>query len=362
VTAAAAAEAMRWENGVLVLLDQTKLPTQIEYIRCDSFRRVAEAIKRLEVRGAPAIGIAAAYAMALAAQEAALFAKTKNTKDNDAFWDLLYSAARELKSTRPTAVNLSWAVTKMLTAAETAKAAATPDGLAALLKKIADDLAATDREVNKKIAANGAAIFRNRKMSFLTHCNTGALATAAVGTALGVIVAVGEQGNVVNVFVDETRPLLQGARLTAWELSQLGIPVTLITDNTAGWVMKQGKVDAVIVGADRIAQNGDTANKIGTYSLAVLAMEHKIPFYVAAPVSTFDFSLPSGGSIPIEERAPEEVTVLNGKRIAPCDVRVYNPAFDITPHDLITGIITEEGVLSPPFSAAIAQLKRKSEA
>ena len=341
-------DTMRWSNNCLSLLNQTLLPNTLEYIECHNWQRVAEAIKRLEVRGAPAIGAAAAFALVLAARGLA---------------DLPAAACRlqlaviadELRQTRPTAVNLFWAIDQMMAVAEQMPAQADTAAMIVALEQMALGIAETDKAVNEKMAEYGAGLF-TAPTAVLTHCNAGALATVATGTALGVIRKAWEQGNITQVFADETRPLLQGARLTAWELMQDQIPVTLITDNMAGWVMKNNMVQAVIVGADRIALNGDVANKIGTYGVAVLAKEHGIPFYVAAPSSTFDFAIASGVDIPIEERCATEVTSLGGNQIAPKGIKVFNPAFDVTPQQLITAIVTEHGILRAPYGQAISQL------
>ena len=340
---------MKWNKNALLLLDQTKLPVEVSYISCESYRRVGLAIEVLEVRGAPAIGAAAAYAFVLAGQE---FAEAEES----AFLEQMKDAAAYLRSTRPTAVNLFWALDRMDECFRQNFKKPRALLLEALLEA-AENIAAQDKAVNHKMAEHGAVLFR-KPMTILTHCNAGALATVAWGTALGVIRQAYKEGHVKRVFADETRPLLQGARLTAFELQQDGIPVTLITDNMAGWCMKQGKIDAVIVGADRIAANGDTANKIGTYSVAVLAKAHGIPFYVAAPASTFDFSLQDGTKIPIEERNKDEVTHIQGVQSAPLDIDVFNPAFDVTPNEYITGIITEYGVFSGDYTTAIQNLKK----
>jgi len=336
-----------WSQDGLQLLNQTLLPSRTEYIFCSDYRRVADAIRRLEVRGAPAIGVAAAFAMVLGAREASA----------GDFLPTLRTIAKELKKTRPTAVNLFWAIDRMLAVASRYEATEKNEVLA-VLEAEALAIAEEDRTVNQKIAKYGADLFRS-EISILTHCNAGALATVAFGTALGIIRQAWEEGKISRVFADETRPLLQGARLTTWEMMQEGIPVTLITDSMAGWVMKKRMVDAVIVGADRIALNGDVANKIGTYSVAILAKEHNIPFYVAAPVATFDFSIKSGEDIIIEERSSREVTSFGGVDTAPSGVDVFNPAFDVTPNSLVTAIITEHGVIRPPYAAEILQLNDK---
>jgi len=341
-------QSLAWNGQCLQLLDQTALPVKTEYFACHDYRRVAEAIRRLEVRGAPAIGAAAAFGIVLGARELA-----ENHSD---FWPGLLAVADELRQTRPTAVNLFWAIDRMMAVASRYSPLFSPEETLLALEAEAVAVAAEDEQSNRLMAGHGAKLF-TEKTAVLTHCNAGALATVAFGTALGIIRQAWAEGKISRVFADETRPLLQGARLTAWELMQEGIPVTLITDNMAGWVMKRQMVQAVIVGADRITLNGDVANKIGTYSVAVLAKEHGIPFYVAAPLSTFDFSIKSGEDIPIEERGDQEVTCLGGVRIAPEGVDVFNPAFDVTPHALITAIVTEAGVLLPPFDEKIAKIR-----
>lgn len=340
-------EAIRVSRGKIAFLDQRRLPLEITYIECTDWQKVASAIKDMVVRGAPAIGAAAAYGMALAA------ASLKHL-DWEHFLAGLAEAAKGLKATRPTAVNLSWAVERMLNAAR-AQGGRNPQQAAEMLWEAAERIAAEDIAVNKKIGANGAKLLP-QEVRILTHCNAGALATVGYGTALGVIRSAVAAGKKVSVFADETRPYLQGARLTAWELMQDNIPVTLIADNMAGYLMQKGAVDAVLVGADRIAANGDVANKIGTYSLAVLARAHGLPFYVAAPLSTFDLTLATGDDIPIEERAAAELTEIAGVRIAPENVAVYNPAFDVTPASLITAIITEAGVIAEPTAEKIKSL------
>ena len=345
-----ALESLRWREGALILLDQTQLPLLESYIECRDYRRVADAIRRLEVRGAPAIGAAASYGLVLGAMEALKNGQTLETQ--------LPIIAATLKSTRPTAVNLFWAINRMMGVFERTRSILSEADILLLLEIEAEAIASEDRQGNEKIAQYGAALFR-QPVSILTHCNAGALATVAVGTALGVIHKAWQEGHVTGVYADETRPLLQGARLTAFELSRQGIPVTLITDNMAAWVMKTGRVQAVIVGADRIACNGDVANKIGTYGLAVLAQAHHIPFYVAAPLSTFDFSISDGSKIPIEERHPDEIFSFGGVRTAPLGINAFNPAFDVTPAALVTAIITEAGVLKAPYGSAIEQLSNK---
>lgn len=342
-------EAIRWlpDEECLELLDQTKLPAEITYIKCDDYRAVASAIKCLAVRGAPAIGAAAAYGLVLAAGRI-----KANSKEE--FLAGVGAAARELNATRPTAVNLSWALTRLLKKAQDAHTE-DPEALKGVLLAEAHDIFREDLSGNHRIGVYGQS-FIPREGRVLTHCNAGALATAGYGTALGVIRAARDAGKKVSVYAGETRPLLQGARLTALELLQDNIPVTLITDNMAGFLMAQGKVDLVITGADRIAANGDVANKIGTYGLAVMAKAHDIPFYVAAPVSTVDLSLASGDDIPIEERDYTEVTHHGGRPLAPAGVKVWNPAFDVTPNSLVTAIITDRGVVRPPYSENLKKI------
>jgi methylthioribose-1-phosphate isomerase len=303
-------------------------------VDCRDYQAVAKAIRDMIVRGAPAIGVSAAYGMVLAAQAGA---------------DLV-QAAKELQSTRPTAVNLRWALQQMLQTAQCAKGP-----VATHLEEQANQMAAQDVTVNQAIGRFGAELVPDGAR-ILTHCNAGALATVGYGTALGVIRAAVEQGKQVRVYADETRPYLQGSRLTTFELMQDNIPVTLITDSMAGFLMAKGQVDMVVVGADRVTANGDVANKIGTYSLALLAKEHGLPFYIACPLSTLDLSLTSGDQIPIEERPIREVTHVGGMQIAPTGVEVWNPAFDVTPHRLVTGLITEKGVIYPPYSPALRRL------
>ena len=332
---------IRWERSRLLLLDQSLLPVEERMREYTRWQDVADAIRTLVVRGAPAIGCAAAFGVALAAQQSA-------ARDADGLLADLEEAIKGLAITRPTAVNLFWALDRMRGVAEAHRASAVP---ALKERLLAEAQAILDEDVagNRSLGAHGAALVPARAR-ILTHCNAGALATAGYGTALGVIRAAHEQGRVALVWVDETRPVMQGSRLTAWELVKDGIPHRLISDVAAGLVMKRGDVDLVIVGADRIAANGDTANKIGTYSVAVLARRHDIPFYVAAPFSTIDASIPSGEAIPIEERDVEEVRRAGGRLTAPAETRVYNPAFDVTPAELIAGIITERGVFRSPYA------------
>lgn len=339
--------AIVWQDGVLKLLDQRRLPLEIIYLDCQDHGAVAEAIKKMVVRGAPAIGAAAAYGLVLAAR---VYADCPENLPFDQFKQQLASAAVELRSTRPTAVNLEWALKRVLAAVDQTES---PAQAVQLLEREAALIASEDIEANRAIGKFGAEFIKDGA-HIITHCNAGALATVDYGTALGVIRAAHENGKRIHVYADETRPYLQGARLTAWELMQDGIPVTLITDNMAAWVMTAKKADLVIVGADRVAANGDVANKIGTYGLAVLAKFHKIPFYVAAPLSSIDLSIESGRDIIIEERAAEEVTHVAGQQVAPPGVTVFNPAFDVTPAALITAVITEKGVFK---GSAVVGLK-----
>ncbi len=332
-------EAIRWEHDALLLLDQTRLPAAESWLRYTDYREVAQAIRTMVVRGAPAIGIAAGYAMVLAARECA----------GEADFPASMSRAKEiLAASRPTAVNLFWALDRM----ERCGTAFGPD-----LSRLEEEAQAIHREdirMNRAMGQAGAELVP-QGARILTHCNAGALATGGYGTALGVIRAAHAQGKVSMVYADETRPLLQGARLTAYELVRDQIPVTLICDNMAGALMAQGKVDLVIVGCDRMAANGDFANKIGTYSLAVLARHHGIPFYTALPSSTIDLSIPDGSHIPVEQRDGDEVTGFAGVRTGPAGVQTWNPSFDVTPHNLLTAAITERGVLRPPFDRGLAK-------
>ena len=340
---------LEWQNGFLKILDQTLLPAEVKYITADRYETVVEAIRRLQVRGAPAIGVAAAFGVVLGANQ---FRRSLN------FEDRVKQVIHELAATRPTAVNLFWALDRQKKVLEVSSGQ-DPEQILLRLEAEAQKIATEDAEVNRKIGEHGAVLLSSG-MTVLTHCNAGALATYAYGTALAVIRVAVEQGKQIAVYADETRPLLQGARLTAWELMQENIPVTLITDNMAASVMRMGKIQAVIVGADRIAANGDVANKIGTYGVAVLAMEHGIPFYVAAPLSTIDISLKSGEEIPIEERAASEVTSFGGTSIAPAGVKIYNPAFDMTPARFVSGIITERGVATGDWQNTLGNWKRST--
>lgn len=335
-----------WKNNKVVFIDQRVLPAAEKYITCTSYKQVIDAIKNLTVRGAPAIGVAASFAAALGALK--LGALTP-----DKFRERFFAICDEINQARPTARNLAWALERMKRRFALVQDLP-PRKITAALISEAKRIYSEDIETNRKLGKNGARLIANRD-NILTHCNAGALATAGYGTALGVMRAATAQGKKIHVYVDETRPVLQGARLTAWELKKEKSPFTLITDNMAGFLMQQGKIDKIIVGADRIAANGDTANKIGTYSLAVLAKEHGIPFYVAAPLSTVDVRIKSGEKIPIEQRHATEVTRVQGRNIAPKGTKVYNPAFDVTPAKLITAIITERGILKKPYAAAIKQ-------
>ncbi|MBX7148871.1 S-methyl-5-thioribose-1-phosphate isomerase [bacterium] len=336
-----------WKNNTAEMIDQRKLPRMEEYFTAKNHQEMIYAIKEMVIRGAPAIGVAGAMGVALAALEI----KANNF---DSFLSQLKPLAHNISNARPTAVNLSWAVTKMLAFIDANKT----DDIKTLTQKIIDEsirIGNEDVAINKKMGSNGATLIQNGD-TILTHCNAGALATAGFGTALGVIYAAQEQGKKIKVFADETRPFLQGARLTAWELTKNGVDTTLISDNMAGHLMKKGLIHKVIVGADRIAANGDTANKIGTYTVAVLANRHKIPFFVAAPLSTIDIRTQNGEEIEIEERTPLEVTHIQGVPIAPEGIKVMNPAFDVTPSELITAIITEAGIIEKPFTDNIKRL------
>lgn len=349
---------LRHENGSLLLLDQTRLPAETEWVACSDAAAVAAAIQNMIVRGAPAIGVTAAYGVALEA--------AKGRADSPAAFRLrMDEAIRILGKSRPTAVNLFWALDRMNgllgKLEESNSLSAFPLSTSDLADRLLAEAQAMEEEdiaINRRIGAHGNALVPDGAR-ILTHCNAGALATADYGTALGVIRAAHDAGKRIHVHADETRPYLQGARLTAWELMQDNIPVTLNCDNMAGWLMANKRIDLVITGADRIAANGDTANKIGTYSLAVLANYHRIPFYIAAPLSTIDLGMADGTRIPIEERPARELTEFRGIPIAPEGVRVYNPAFDVTPAELITAIITETGILRKPFQKSILGAFRK---
>lgn len=341
---------MRWKENYLELIDQTKLPITLEYVQCTDYLAVANAIKTMQVRGAPAIGAAAAYGIALGA--------LNSTCGKDGLVKHVKMVAVELGKTRPTAVNLFWAIDRMLNKLEAIKDLREEEIKVALIKE-AHDIHDEDIAMNKRIGDYGNTLVPN-KANILTHCNAGALATAGFGTALGVIRAAHNAGKDVHVYADETRPLLQGARLTAWELQQDEIPVTLISDNMAGYLMRKGMIDFIVVGADRITANGDVANKIGTYSVAVLAKENNVPFYVAAPISTIDMNMATGDEIPIEEREHEEVTHVFGQQVAPTGVKVFNPAFDVTPNHLIKGIITDRGIANAPYTENLKKIMELS--
>jgi methylthioribose-1-phosphate isomerase len=335
-----------WQDGQVVMIDQRRLPGEEVYLRCRDYREVAAAIKDMAIRGAPAIGVAAALGIALGVRN--------SRSEGEALRAAFGAICEEMAATRPTAVNLFWAIDRMRRRFESARADGGPALRDALLQE-AQAIEEEDVAACRRIGDLGADLIPEQAR-VLTHCNAGALATAGYGTALGVIRSAARQGKIKSVLAGETRPYLQGARLTAWELSRDGIPTTLIADNMAGHMMARGEVDAVVVGADRIAANGDVANKIGTYTLAVLARENGLPFYVAAPVSTIDLRTPSGDAITIEERAPEEVTHHGGRRLAPEGIAVRNPAFDVTPHRYVTAIVCERGVARPPYAESLARL------
>ncbi len=338
-------KAIEWLGDKLRIIDQTRLPGEESYLELASYKAVARAIKDMLVRGAPAIGVTAAYGIALGAIEI-------KAKDKNRFLKELSDVIQAISATRPTARNLFAVAERMKRVAEAGEDAA------GIKKSLADEavkIHAEEEAATERISRLGADLIKDG-CGMLTHCNTGPLATAGYGTALGVIIYAHRQGKQLRVFATETRPRCQGARLTAWELKQAGVPFTLITDSMAGYVMKRGEVDCVIVGADCIAANGDTANKIGTYSLAVLAKEHNIPFYIAAPTTTIDPDIATGDEIPIEERDPEEVTHIGGVRIAPEGVNVINPAFDVTPHRYITAIITEKGIIREPYEDSLKSI------
>ena len=334
-------ETIQWTNAGVVMIDQTRLPAEEVYVTCSDYGQVAEAIRSMVIRGAPAIGVAAAMGIALGMQRA----ETKVEFEQ---------ICATLAGTRPTAVNLFWAIDRMRSLY--AQLAGSPiEEIRARLIEESQRIRLEDIAINECIGKNGAPLVPDGK-TVLTHCNAGALATAGYGTALGVIRAAVASGKKIDVFADETRPFLQGARLTVWELQHDNIPATLITDNMAGHFLKSGRIGCVIVGADRIAQNGDVANKIGTYSVAVLAKENNVPFYVAAPISTLDLNLANGDQIPIEQRAAREVTHVHGVEVAPRGTLVQNPAFDVTPHRYVTAIVTERGVARPPYLESLRKL------
>ena len=339
---------IEWDpKGTVKMIDQRKLPLEFVVVEFDDYHDVARSIKEMYIRGAPAIGAAAAFGMALAAQQS-------QATDREGLLSDLEAAAAVIQATRPTAVNLFWATDRLLRAAR----ASAHSNVEAIVQQLIDEaqrLADEDVEINRRMGAHGAALIEDG-FNILTHCNAGALATVDYGTALAVVRSANEQGKKIHVWVDETRPRLQGARLTAWELMNEGIPMTLIADNVAGHLMRTGKVDIVVVGSDRTAANGDVANKIGTYKLAVLAKENGIPFYAVVPTSTIDLTVPTGDAIPIEERDDLEVTHVRECQIAPDGVRVLNVAFDVTPHRYVTGIVTENGIAYPPFTKSLRRM------
>lgn len=342
-------QTVAWKNGRVRMIDQTALPEKLTYVDMTDWRDVAQAIRTMVVRGAPAIGCSAALGLAMAAR--GIIAESRET-----FLRRMDQIADTFRAARPTAVNLFWAVDRMMGVAEhtSGNIVDIKDAMISeALKMLSEDIA-----TNRAMGRYGAELLGDN-VTVLTHCNAGALATVSFGTALGVIRAAVEDGKHVKVYADETRPRLQGMKLTAWELAQDGIDVTIIADNMAAVLMRDGKIDCVIVGADRIAANGDTANKIGTYNVAVLAGYHHVPFYVAAPLSTVDFALPDGSRIPIEERESVEMTHVDGIRVAPENVPVWNPAFDVTPNKLVTAIITEKGVVKPPFAENLRALNQR---
>jgi methylthioribose-1-phosphate isomerase len=336
-----------YKDGKLVLIDQTRLPADFVAIELKDYLEVADAIRTMKVRGAPALGVTAAIGVVLGA-------RAIETADFADFYGRLEAVAAEIRSTRPTAVNLFWGVDRVMGAARSLKGRPVPE-IKAEIERFAMEMVEEDESICRRLGKIGGELI-NDGDTVLTHCNAGALACVGYGTALGVIRGAIESGKNVRVLADETRPRLQGMKLTAWELAQDGIDVTIIADNMAATLMRQGRIDCVVVGADRIAANGDTANKIGTYSVAIAARAHGLPFYVAAPISTVDLAVASGDEISIEERSPEEMTHVDGVRIAPEGVPVMNPAFDVTPAELITGIITENGVARSPYGESLANL------
>ena len=339
---------IRWDDkGTVQMIDQRKLPLEFLVVEFDDYHDVAMAIKEMYIRGAPAIGAAAAFGLALAARQSRAVTHEGLLAD-------LETAADVIRATRPTAVNLFWAVDRMLRKAHAAERLPVQEAVQEIVAE-AQHIADEDVDINQRMGAHGATLVEDG-FNLLTHCNAGALATVDYGTALGVIRAAHEQGSDIHVWVDETRPRLQGARLTSWELMNEGIPMTLIADNVAGHLMRTGRVDIVFVGSDRTAANGDVANKIGTYKLAVLAKENGVPFYAVVPTSTVDLSVPTGDDIPIEERDTREVTHVRDCQVAPDGVRVLNVAFDVTPHRYVTGIITENGIAYPPFRKSLRQM------
>jgi methylthioribose-1-phosphate isomerase len=344
-------KALEWESGKLKILDQTKLPFQVDICDCENYLEVVDAIKTMKVRGAPAIGAACAYGMVLGAMKI-------EVDNREEFLAELEKVADSLRATRPTAVNLFWALDRMMNVARNFHGRV--EELKKHLLEEAHAIYEEDVKVNEALGAFGARLLKDGD-AVLTHCNAGALATVGYGTALGILRAAKVEGKNIRVYADETRPFLQGARLTCFELMEDGLDVTLIVDSAAGYCMKKRMIDAVIVGADRVAANGDVANKIGTYSLAVLAAEMEIPFYVAAPCSSIDLGLEGGEDIVIEERAASEVMQIANVRIAPLGVKVFNPAFDVTPHRYVTAIITEKGIVYPPFKESLLKIVKEQE-
>ncbi len=340
-------DTLQYREGKLYIIDQTKLPTELDVIAIDTVEDCWDAIKKLKVRGAPAIGMAAAYGVYIGIADV-------SGEDFEGFYEQLIQVSDYLAGSRPTAVNLFWAIERMKNVALDNKALPVSQ-IKALLEAEAIAIQKEDEETCRRIGENGLTVLKDG-MTVLTHCNAGRLATSKYGTALAPIYLAQEKGMGIKVYADETRPLLQGARLTAYELMEAGIDVTLITDNMAAMVMQMGKIDAVIVGCDRVAANGDTANKIGTYGVAQLAKAHNIPFYIAGPLSTIDLDTETGEGIPIEERGSEEIICGFGNQTAPTGVKVFNPAFDVTPHHLITGIITEKGIAKPPYTESLKAL------
>ncbi len=338
---------IQWSRGKVRIIDQTKLPLKLEYLNCRDVASVWRAIREMKIRGAPAIGIAAAFGIVLGMRKSP-------ARNFASFSRELDRTVKYLVGARPTAVNLFWALERMKRAATESRTTDIRKIKKVLLEE-AMKILEEDKAICRKMADFGSRLIKNGD-TILTHCNAGSLATADYGTALGVIYRSVEQGKRISVYVDESRPLLQGARLSAWELTRRGIHATLICDDMAGSIMKDGRIDKILVGADRITANGDVANKIGTYSLAVLARVHRVPFYVVAPVSSFDLKIKNGRDIPIEQRKPEEITMPFGFRIAPRRVKVYNPAFDVTPAAYVSAIITEKGILKPPYSKSLKRL------
>ena len=344
---------LKWRKNTLVLLDQTKIPREVAYVECKTVQDIYDAIQTMIVRGAPAIGVSAAYGMVIAANTY----DGKSSSDKERFMDYLRECAEYLKSSRPTAVNLMWAVDRIMDKVEEMQIASI-EAIKAEMEKDAIAIHKEDENTNRTIGLNLLSLLKDGD-TVLTHCNAGSLAASAYGTALAVFYIAQEKGMNIKAYADETRPRLQGANLTAFELAEHGVDVTLICDNMAAVVMSQGKIDAVIVGCDRVAANGDTANKIGTYSVSLLADHFQIPVYIAAPTTTIDMDCPDGSAIPIEERSADEVLCVNGGYIAPKEVKTYNPAFDVTPAEYITAIVTEKGIVYPPFKENLEKIMRK---